>query len=304
MIIAPSWTRAQLIVEPLRPRSLFQVVPSRLLALFIIAPLWLRAQLIAVPSMLRSLFHSHLPLRHHAIILITTTYCSSLCHCTHLNCCTNARSSSSLQLHTHRNVFPYSGTLFGNRKLFPYFRGHYPLTISRSLISHSFFLLSTSCSANKSALASSSLRQSSTHLHCCADCVLILIVGRGGTHLYCRACCVPILIVASMERPSLLPRLLHTHLHCRTVKVAGSVYCCTVKAPSTFYCHTIKVARSVYCCAVVVVRQFIVAPSQSCTQFIVTPSRLRAQFFVVPLRLCTSLLPRHHGRAHSLSSRH
>ena len=94
--------------------------------------------------------HTHLPLRRHAFIFIIAAYCSLLHCCTHLHRCANARSSSSLRLYMHRNVFLFPGTLFGNRTLFPYFAGHYTLTISHSLISHSFFMLPTSGRDNNS----------------------------------------------------------------------------------------------------------------------------------------------------------
>ena len=229
----------------------------------------------------RSLFHAHLPQHCHTIILIIVTYYLSLRHRTHLHCCADARSSSLLQLHMHRNVFPFPGTLFGNRKLFPYFTGHYPLTISRPLILHSFFLLSTSCSANKSALAvraSSLSHWSNTHLFIVAPVARpSSSLHQSNIHLYPCACCVLIFIVALVERPSLLPHLSRAYLHCHAVKVA---------------------------------QQFIVAPLRLCTQFIAPPSRsctsllLRRQchthsFIAAPLRLRARLLTRRQGCAPS-----
>ena len=174
------------------------------------------------------------------------------------------------QVAPSRKCVPVSRDSIWKQKTVSLFRGtlySHSLTFT---ISHSFFMLSTSCRDNKSTPA------------------------------------VPVVSVAPIEPPSPLLRPSRAHLHFCAIEVARSVYCRAFEVARSVYCRALEVTRSVYCRAFAAARsviaapsrlrtliqvapsrshtQFIVAPSRSRTQFIVAPSRSRTQFIVVPLR--------------------
>ncbi len=304
---------------PLRTCSLIQVAPSRS-----------RAQLIV--SLLRPhslILRTHLPLHHHAFIFIIAAYRSLLRRCTHLQRCADARSSSSLRLHTHSNVFLFPGTLFGNRKLFPYFTGHYTLTISRSLISHSFFLLSNSCRDNTSspAMRSSSLSRRSIFivaplrlrvapLRSRAQFIVaplrsgapfIVVPSRSGNQFIVapsrsRA---PFIVAPLRSRTQFIvvPSRSRTQFIVAPLKSHAQFIVAPLRLRAPFIVMPLRSRTQFFVVPPRSHPQFIVAPSRSRAQFIAAPLQPRAKFIVAPLRL-RPLIPRLRGRALSLSSRH